>query len=65
VQEEVLRRGKYRCELGGNRIGKNSAKRPIDFVILRLKHTFILIIDSVICVLLNAAKCMYLQHCNF
>jgi len=48
VQEEILRRGKYRCERGGNWIGENSAKRMIDFFILRLKHKFILIIDSVI-----------------
>ena len=32
----------------GGGIGKNSAKRMIDFVILRLKRTFMLIIDSVI-----------------
>lgn len=48
MQEEVLRRGKIRCELGGIRIGKNSVKRMIEFVILRLKHTCMLIIDSVI-----------------
>ena len=48
MQEEVLSRGKYRCECGGNGNLEDSAKRMTEFVILRLKHRFMLIIESVI-----------------